>query len=117
MGYDRGDSFPFDFEPNGSKSKGKRSPRSYPIQWESKCKYSFIIVRRSSHLRSVGSVAEHDIPELNLAVLWEGRGGNRPPHRLLGLQASVLHDAVHTGEARFGFRTEAHGELEDAADG
>ena len=32
MGYDRGDSFPFDFEPNGiafgSKSKGKLSPRS-----------------------------------------------------------------------------------------
>ena len=30
MGYDRGDSFPFDFEPNGipfdSKSKGKLSP-------------------------------------------------------------------------------------------
>ena len=46
MGYDRGDSFPFDFEPNGipygSKSKGKRSPRSYPIQYEKKRKYSFI---------------------------------------------------------------------------
>ena len=40
MGYDRGDSFPFDFEPNGipfdSKSKGKLSPRSYPIQYERK---------------------------------------------------------------------------------
>ena len=40
MGYDRGDSFPFDFEPNGnpfgSKAKGKLSPRSYPIQFESK---------------------------------------------------------------------------------
>ena len=38
MGYDRGDSFSFDFEPNGfpfgSKSKGKPSPRSYPIQCE-----------------------------------------------------------------------------------
>ena len=35
MGYDRGDSFPFDFEQNefsfGSKSKGKLSPRSYSI--------------------------------------------------------------------------------------
>ena len=35
MGYDRGGSFPFDFEPNGfpfgSKSIGKLSPRSYPI--------------------------------------------------------------------------------------
>ena len=46
MGYDRGDSFPFDFEPNefpfGSKSKGKLSPRSYPIQCERKWKYSFL---------------------------------------------------------------------------
>ena len=36
MGYDRGDSFPLDFEPNGftfgSKLKGKLSPQSYPIQ-------------------------------------------------------------------------------------
>ena len=40
MGYDRGDSFPSDFEPNanpfGSKSKGKLSPRSYPIHFERK---------------------------------------------------------------------------------
>ena len=40
MGYDRGDSFPLDFEPNGipfgSKSKGKLSPRSYRIQCEKK---------------------------------------------------------------------------------
>jgi len=45
MGYHRGDSFPFDFELNGisfcSKSKGKLSPRSYPIQCERKRKYSF----------------------------------------------------------------------------
>ena len=43
MGYDRGDNFPFYFEPNGipfgSKSKGKLSQRSYPIQFERK--YSF----------------------------------------------------------------------------
>ena len=48
MGYDRGDSFPFDFESNGiqfgSKSKGKLSPRSYPIQCERKWKYSFLSV-------------------------------------------------------------------------
>ena len=50
MGYNRGDSFPFDFEPNGipfgSKSKGKLSPRSYsyPIQSERKCKNSFLSV-------------------------------------------------------------------------
>ena len=46
MGYDRGDSFPLDFEPNaipfGSKYKGKLSPRSYPIQCERNLKYSFI---------------------------------------------------------------------------
>ena len=43
MEYDRGD-----FEPNGfifgSKSKGKRSPRSYLIQAERKWKYSFLSV-------------------------------------------------------------------------
>ena len=48
MGYDHGDSFPFDFEPNGnpfgSKSEGKLLPRSYPIQCESKWKYSFLSV-------------------------------------------------------------------------
>ena len=48
MGYDRGDSFPFDFEPNGnpfgSKSKGNLSPRSYPIQCERKWNTSFLSV-------------------------------------------------------------------------
>ena len=48
MGYDRGDSFPLDFEPNGfpfgSKSKGKLSPRSYPIRFERKWKSSFLSV-------------------------------------------------------------------------
>ena len=46
MGYDRDDSFPFDFEPNGIpfglESKGKLSPRSYPIQCERERKYSFL---------------------------------------------------------------------------
>ena len=50
MGYDRGDSFPFDFEPNGipfgSKLKGQLSPRSYLIQFERKWKYSFLSVTR-----------------------------------------------------------------------
>ena len=48
MGYDRGDSFSFDFEPNeipfGSESKGKLSPRSYPIQCERKWNISFLSV-------------------------------------------------------------------------
>ena len=46
MGYVHGDSFPFNFEPNGivfsSKSKGKLSPLSYPMRCERKCKYSFL---------------------------------------------------------------------------
>ena len=46
MGYDCGDSYPFDFQlnwfPFGSKSKGELSPRSYPIQCERKWKYSFL---------------------------------------------------------------------------
>ena len=45
MGYDLRDSFTFDFEPNGipfsSKSKGKLSVRSYPIQCERKWNTSF----------------------------------------------------------------------------
>ena len=49
MEYDRGDSFPLNFEPNGirfgSKSKGKLSPRSHPIQCERKRRYSFLSAR------------------------------------------------------------------------
>ena len=45
MGYDCGDSFPFNFEPNGnpfgSKSKEKLLPRSYPIQFDRKKKDIF----------------------------------------------------------------------------
>ena len=48
MGYGCGDSFPFDFDPNGnpfgSKSKGKLSPQPYPIRFERKWKYSFLSV-------------------------------------------------------------------------
>ena len=48
MEYDRGDSFSFDFEPNGfpfgPKSKGKLSPRSYPIEFEWKSNKSFLSV-------------------------------------------------------------------------
>ena len=57
MGYDRGDSLPFNFEPNGipfgSKSKGKLSPRSYPIQCERKWKYSFLSVQRLPDRKTV----------------------------------------------------------------
>ena len=45
MWYDHGNCFPFDFEPNGItfgiNSKGKLSPRSYPIQFERKWRCSF----------------------------------------------------------------------------
>ena len=48
MGYDRGDSFPIDYESNvipfGSKLKGKLSQRSYPIQCKRKWKHSFLSV-------------------------------------------------------------------------
>ena len=54
MGYDTGDSFPFNFEPNGnpfgSKSNVKLSPRSYPIQCERKWKYSFLSVLGAKYL-------------------------------------------------------------------
>ena len=60
MGYDRGDSFAFNFEPNGfpfgSKSKGKLSPRSYPNQCERKWKYSFLSVKRK-HKMNVFNIA------------------------------------------------------------
>ena len=46
MECDRGNSFPTDFEPNGIpsglKSKGKMSPRPYPIKFERKWKHSFL---------------------------------------------------------------------------
>ena len=71
MGYDRGDSFPVDFEPNGipfgfpfgSKSKGKLSPRSYPIQFERKLKYSFISVRRSRLTSFSITVPSYEFPD------------------------------------------------------
>ena len=58
MGYDQGDSFPFDFEPNeitfGLKSNGKLSPRSYPIQCERKWKYSILSVGIEATALKVG---------------------------------------------------------------
>ena len=71
MGYDRGDSFPFDFEPNGfpfgSKSKGKLSPRSYPIQCERKLKYSFVSAR--AKLPQVGRTAVRETCVSVLAIM------------------------------------------------
>ena len=67
MGYDRGDSFPFNFEPNGnpfgSKSKVKLSPRSYPIQCERKLKHNLL---------RVTCLFIHDVDSSNSCrvVLW-----------------------------------------------
>ena len=62
MGYDRGDCFPFDSEPNGfpfgSKPKGKLSPRSYPIQCERKWKFSSQCKRFGSNGNPFGSKSE-----------------------------------------------------------
>ena len=53
MGYDGGDSFHFDFEPNwnpfGSKSNVKLSPRSYAIQFERKWNISFLSIHLVGH--------------------------------------------------------------------
>ena len=58
MGYDRGDNFPPYFEPNGipfgSKSKGKVSPRSYPIQCERKWNTKFLSVAPQKRQDEVG---------------------------------------------------------------
>ena len=53
MGYNRGNSFSLDFEPNGirfgAKSNEELSPRSYPIQFERKWKYSLLSVLENIH--------------------------------------------------------------------
>ena len=81
MGYDHGDSFPFDFEPNGipfgSKSKGKLSPRSYPIQFERKRNTSNLSVGQKES--AAGSA--RNTPPCVGSVRWRhlccgGRDGN-----------------------------------------
>ena len=74
MGYDRGDSFPFDFEPKGfplgSKSKGKLLSWSYPMQCERNLKHSFISVRGTSDAKIavLGTMAEHRDRRFKTAV-------------------------------------------------
>ena len=75
MGYDRGDSFPFDFEPNGipfgSKSKEKLSPRSYPIQCERNWKYSFLSVKIFSQIFSLHLIISFpDIKKENIVFFF-----------------------------------------------
>ena len=77
MEYDRGDSFPFNFEPNGipfgSKSKGKLSPRSYPIECERNWTYSFLSVRWNARKPNTGASLNQSKP---LSVIRESVGGN-----------------------------------------
>ena len=55
MKYDRGDSFPFYYEPNviqfGPKSKGKLTLRSYCIQFKRKCKSMFLSIVAEDRVR------------------------------------------------------------------
>ena len=73
MGYDHGDSFPFDFEPNGipfgSKSRGKLSPRSYPVQCERKC--SFLSVRET-HRKNNGYIYLNNVNKRTIATQNNG---------------------------------------------
>ena len=73
MGYDRGDSFPFDFERNGnpfgSKLKGNLSPRSYPIQCEWKWKHSFFSV----YWAETGTLDGRNLKRKNLLASYQTR--------------------------------------------
>ena len=57
--YDRGDSFLYDFQTNGIpfglKPKGKLSPRSYPIQYKTNWKYSFLSVCETKYMISLSN--------------------------------------------------------------
>ena len=60
--------FPFDFDPDGipfgSQSKGKLSPRSYPIQHERKWKHGFLSARVKEQSQEAG-VKSDDL------ILWK----------------------------------------------
>ena len=77
MGYDRGDSFPFDFEPNripfGSKLKGKLSPQSYPIQCERKWKHSFLSVNINIQLFKLTSMNNDSVRTIHSTLCLSTR--------------------------------------------
>ena len=87
MGYDRGDSFPFDFEPDGisfgSKSKGKLSPRSYPIQFERKLNTSFLGVGEG--ISKIETCPFFGVPKQKHVILRRAREKLQkevpPPHK------------------------------------
>ena len=100
MRYDRGDSFPFDFEPNGIsfglKSKGKLSPRSYRIQCERKRKYSFLSVTNKNFS-----------PSFQVRP-FSGRQETSPVHAKRGGESSR-----HGGPTAAFEHHKAHGEQEE----
>ena len=75
MGYDRGDSFPFDVEPNGnpfgSKSKGKLSPRSYRIQCERNWMHSFLSAADSQKQKLKNYLVEGKYVILESFLEWQ----------------------------------------------
>ena len=97
MGYDRGDSFPFDFEPNGipfgSKWKGKLSPRSYPIQFERKYKSSFPGVRTSSEWPLQLLLASDNL--VHIALTGTTTPISRELYEKLASLRTILHPPVH----------------------
>ena len=97
MGYDRGDSFPLDFEPDGfpfdSKSKGKLSPRSDPIQFERKLNTCFLSV--GSAVRGTG-VSQGGPTIVSLAI---GGPPVKPPcistlYRIEGFEGAHNHSPI-----------------------
>ena len=75
MEYDRGDNFPFDFEPNGIPSgwklKGKLSPRSYSMQFERKLKSVFVSVQKSKEKHTKLFVSKTELRD-SFAYAWMG---------------------------------------------
>ena len=67
MGYDRGDRFPFDFEPNGipidSKSKGKLAPQPYTIQFERKWNtfFSVYVYKKKNIHKDLTCIHTHNL--------------------------------------------------------
>ena len=94
MGYDRGESYLFNSEPNGipfgSKSKGKLSPRSYPIQFERKWNTSFLSVDVS--LNFVQCSGNYARKKTN-SRFWESRRSGSHPKKMIEQFAGFLHES------------------------
>ena len=99
MGYDRDDSFPFNFEPNlnpfGSKSKGKLSPRSFPFNVKANGNIVFSVCVTP---RDCSAFRHHGSPIVDISL-------NPPVHHssivLRGLRGALNCSPIMTREARF----------------